>query len=176
LLADGESSANLDILSHRQREILELVVGGFTNAQIAKRLFFSESTVKQHLRAAYQLLGVSNRTEAAKLVRRSGASRSGLHRPQLRQRRVTRSPGARSPTGGGDDPADKTACSTDAWCSLPRVHALRRLLDQHIDDVLEPSGPLIRLALPARAVAAFQGLVYERGDLLPIPALLERRA
>jgi DNA-binding NarL/FixJ family response regulator len=39
LLADGESSANLDILSHRQREILELVVEGFTNAQIAKRLF-----------------------------------------------------------------------------------------------------------------------------------------
>ncbi len=72
LLADGESSANLDILSHRQREILELVVEGFTNAQIAKRLFFSESTVKQHLRAAYKLLVVSNRTEAAKLVHRSG--------------------------------------------------------------------------------------------------------
>ena len=72
MLADGESSANLDILSHRQREILELVVEGFTNAQIAKRLFLSEYTVKQHLRAAYKLLGVSNRTEAAKLVRRSG--------------------------------------------------------------------------------------------------------
>jgi DNA-binding NarL/FixJ family response regulator len=72
LLADGESSANLDILSHRQRELLELVVEGFTNAQIAKRLFLSESTVKQHLRAAYKLLGMSNRTQAAKLVRRSG--------------------------------------------------------------------------------------------------------
>jgi DNA-binding CsgD family transcriptional regulator len=176
LLADGESSANLDILSHRQREILELVVEGFTNAQIAKRLFFSEFTVKQHLRAAYKLLVVSNRTEAANSCAApalAGAVRTG---PQLHQRRVTRSPGARSPTGGGDDLADKTVCSTDAWCSLPQVHALRRLLDQHIDDVLEPSGPLIRLALPARAVAAFQGLVYERGDLLPIPALLERRA
>jgi DNA-binding NarL/FixJ family response regulator len=72
LLVDGESSANLDILSHRQRELLELVVEGFTNAQIAKRLFLSESTVKQHLRAAYKLLGMSNRTQAAKLVRRSG--------------------------------------------------------------------------------------------------------
>ncbi len=71
MLADGESSANLDILSHRQREILELVVEGFTNAQIAKRLFLSESTVKQHLRATYKLLGVKNRTEAARLIRNS---------------------------------------------------------------------------------------------------------
>ena len=40
-----------------------------SSAQIAKRLFLSESTVKQHLRGAYKVLGVSNRTEAARLVR-----------------------------------------------------------------------------------------------------------
>ncbi len=56
-------------LSARQREILRLVDEGLTNAQIAKRLFLSESTVKQHLRGAYKLLGVNNRTEAARLVR-----------------------------------------------------------------------------------------------------------
>ena len=32
--------------------------------------YLSESTIKQHLRAAYKLLGVSNRTEAANLFRR----------------------------------------------------------------------------------------------------------
>jgi DNA-binding NarL/FixJ family response regulator len=56
-------------LSARQREILEMVVEGMSNAQIAGRLYLSESTIKQHLRAAYKVLGVHNRTEAAKLMR-----------------------------------------------------------------------------------------------------------
>lgn len=64
-----EDPVNLNILSGRQREILELVVDGLSNAQIATRLFLSESTIKQHLRAAYKLLGVKNRTEAAALMR-----------------------------------------------------------------------------------------------------------
>ena len=38
-------------LSARQREILEMVVEGLSNAQIAWRLYLSESTIKQHLRA-----------------------------------------------------------------------------------------------------------------------------
>jgi DNA-binding NarL/FixJ family response regulator len=71
LLAE-EESANLTDLSARQREILGYVVEGYSNAEIARRLFLSESTIKQHLRAAYKLLEVSNRTEAANLFRRSG--------------------------------------------------------------------------------------------------------
>ena len=56
-------------LSARQREILELVVEGLSNAEIAGRLYLSESTIKQHLRAVYKVLGVRNRTEAAKTMR-----------------------------------------------------------------------------------------------------------
>jgi DNA-binding NarL/FixJ family response regulator len=56
-------------LSARQREILELVVEGLSNAEIAGRLYLSESTIKQHLRTAYKELGVRNRTEAAKTMR-----------------------------------------------------------------------------------------------------------
>ena len=56
-------------LSARQQEILEMVVEGLSNAQIAGRLYLSESTIKQHLRAAYKELGVRNRTEAAKTMR-----------------------------------------------------------------------------------------------------------
>jgi DNA-binding NarL/FixJ family response regulator len=56
-------------LSARQREILELVVEGLSNAQIAGRLYLSESTIKQHLRSAYKVLGVHNRTQAAKTMR-----------------------------------------------------------------------------------------------------------
>jgi DNA-binding NarL/FixJ family response regulator len=65
-----DHSADLDTLSVRQREILGYVVEGLSNAEIAKRLYLSESTIKQHLRAAYKLVGVSNRTEAANLFRR----------------------------------------------------------------------------------------------------------
>ena len=60
---------NIWDLSARQRGILELVVEGLSNAQIAGRLYLTESTIKQHLRAAYKVLGVRNRTEAAKTMR-----------------------------------------------------------------------------------------------------------
>jgi DNA-binding NarL/FixJ family response regulator len=56
-------------LSARGREILELVVEGLSNAEIAGRLYLSESTIKQHLRTAYKVLGVHNRTQAAKTMR-----------------------------------------------------------------------------------------------------------
>jgi DNA-binding NarL/FixJ family response regulator len=56
-------------LSARQREILEMVVEGLSNAEIAGRLYLSESTIKQHLRAVYKVLGVRNRTQAAKTMR-----------------------------------------------------------------------------------------------------------
>jgi DNA-binding NarL/FixJ family response regulator len=65
-----DQSGDLTALSVRQREILGYVAEGLSNAEIGRRLFLSESTIKQHLRAAYKLLGVSNRTEAANLFRR----------------------------------------------------------------------------------------------------------
>ena len=65
----NDQSGDLAALSVRQREILGHVVEGLSNAQIGRRLYLSESTIKQHLRAAYKGLGVSNRTEAAKMMR-----------------------------------------------------------------------------------------------------------
>jgi DNA-binding NarL/FixJ family response regulator len=66
----NDQSGDLAALTVRQREILGYVVEGLSNAEIGRRLYLSESTIKQHLRAAYKLLGVSNRTEAANLFRR----------------------------------------------------------------------------------------------------------
>jgi DNA-binding NarL/FixJ family response regulator len=68
-LLTQEEPVDTYLLSARQREVLELVVEGLTNAQIAGRMFLSESTIKQHLRAAYKLLGVRNRTEVAKTMK-----------------------------------------------------------------------------------------------------------
>ncbi len=67
-LINHEAHTNLGALTARQREILSLVVEGLSNAEIGRRLYLSESTIKQHLRAAYKTLNVSNRTEAAKLI------------------------------------------------------------------------------------------------------------
>ena len=67
-LIANDDPTDLDALTVRQREILQLVAQGLSNAQIAKSLFLSESTVKQHLRATYKVLGVSDRKEAARLI------------------------------------------------------------------------------------------------------------
>ena len=51
-------------LSKREQEILECVVSGSGNKQIAADLHISQNTVKVHLRNIYIKLGVSSRTEA----------------------------------------------------------------------------------------------------------------
>jgi DNA-binding NarL/FixJ family response regulator len=67
LMAQNKSP-DLKDLSTRQREILGLVAERLSNAEIAKSLYLSESTVKQHLRTAYKVLGVHNRTEAVRVL------------------------------------------------------------------------------------------------------------
>ncbi|MDQ5830615.1 MAG: LuxR C-terminal-related transcriptional regulator [Actinomycetota bacterium] len=72
-LVVGEESRpepNIHLLSARQRQILQLVAEELPNAQIARRLFITESTVKQHLHKAYKILGVRNRREAVKFLGR----------------------------------------------------------------------------------------------------------
>jgi DNA-binding NarL/FixJ family response regulator len=54
--------------SHREKQVLALVVRGLGNRQIARRLFLSESTVKSHLASAFQKLGVRSRKEAAAIL------------------------------------------------------------------------------------------------------------
>jgi len=53
-------------LTRREREILELVAEGFSNAELARMLHITEQTVKFHLSNVYRKLGVSNRTEASR--------------------------------------------------------------------------------------------------------------
>jgi PAS domain S-box-containing protein len=63
----AEPAAAADLgrnLTPRQLEILALVAEGLSNAEIARRLFLSEDTVKWHVRKILRALGVSNRAQA----------------------------------------------------------------------------------------------------------------
>ena len=55
-------------LSFREKQILGMVVMGFTNGEIGARLFLAESTVKSHLSSAFSKLGVRSRSEAAAMI------------------------------------------------------------------------------------------------------------
>jgi DNA-binding NarL/FixJ family response regulator len=55
-------------LSFREKQILGMVVMGFTNGEISSRLFLAESTVKSHLSSAFTKLGVRSRSEAATMI------------------------------------------------------------------------------------------------------------
>ena len=54
--------------SHREKEVLALLVDGLTNREIGGRLFLAESTVKSHLMSAFAKLGVRSRKDAAALL------------------------------------------------------------------------------------------------------------
>ena len=58
LVASRSADDPLAALSNREREVLELMATGLTNAGIARRLFLSERTVEAHVRQVMMKLGV----------------------------------------------------------------------------------------------------------------------
>jgi DNA-binding NarL/FixJ family response regulator len=60
------------LLTEREREVLELIAAGETNAEIAQRLYLSPHTIKEHTSALYRKLGARNRAEAVQLAQRIG--------------------------------------------------------------------------------------------------------
>ncbi|MFD0033086.1 response regulator [Streptomyces sp. NPDC055059] len=63
--ARSPEDVRLATLSERERAVLELIGEGLTNRQIAKRLFLSEKTVKNHISRLLGKLGVERRVQAA---------------------------------------------------------------------------------------------------------------
>jgi len=59
-------------LTEREREVLESLVKGRSNKEIASALGVSDETVKSHLKALFAKLGVQDRTEAAVTAIRHG--------------------------------------------------------------------------------------------------------
>ncbi|HEY9784367.1 MAG TPA: response regulator transcription factor [Candidatus Obscuribacterales bacterium] len=69
---DSGSQRTRFSLSPREYEVLDLVVAGCGNREIAERLVVSEDTVKTHMRHIMEKLAVSDRTQAAVKALREG--------------------------------------------------------------------------------------------------------
>ena len=61
-------------LTPRQTEVLGLVAGGATNAEIARRLVITPKTVDHHVSAVLAKLGVSSRRDAGAAAERLGVT------------------------------------------------------------------------------------------------------
>ena len=59
-------------LTAREREVLQLLVQGKTNPEIAKALFISHKTASKHVTSILAKLGVETRTAAATFAVRNG--------------------------------------------------------------------------------------------------------
>ncbi|MFC9287249.1 response regulator transcription factor [Streptomyces sp. NPDC057052] len=56
--------ADRPLVTARRLEVLRLAANGHTNAEIARRLWIAEDSVKSHMRLAYEQLGARDRTHA----------------------------------------------------------------------------------------------------------------
>ena len=69
---NGEAAVSLEILSQREREVLELVGQGWNNQQIGMRLGLSPKTIARHRERIMNKLNLHSRTELVKFAIRTG--------------------------------------------------------------------------------------------------------
>ena len=66
------TAQQLEALTSRQREVLDLLSQGISNKEIAAELKVAEGTIRIHVAAILKTLGLHNRTQAALAALRSG--------------------------------------------------------------------------------------------------------
>lgn len=70
--AQAQAMERVAGLTPRENQVLALVGGGFSNAEIASRLVLTQATVKGHMTSIMLKLGARNRVEAALLAYQAG--------------------------------------------------------------------------------------------------------
>jgi pimeloyl-ACP methyl ester carboxylesterase/DNA-binding CsgD family transcriptional regulator len=66
------TAEELSDLTERERELLDNIARGLTNAEIAERLQISEKTVRNHISSIFSKLGVAHRAQAIVMARKAG--------------------------------------------------------------------------------------------------------
>jgi DNA-binding NarL/FixJ family response regulator len=81
---DGQSAADLDVLSNREREVLGLICEGKSDVHMGDLLGLSENTVRNHIASLYRKIGVNRRTAAIIWARERGirSRTDALSRPR----------------------------------------------------------------------------------------------
>ena len=74
---DLADQVKLDELTKREREVLELVAGGFSNHEIAAELVIEEATVRSHVRRILMKLGLRDRVQIVIFAYETGVNRPG---------------------------------------------------------------------------------------------------
>lgn len=80
-MAEAAATTQATPLSEREREVLEHVASGLSNAEIAGKLFLGEATVKSHVARILAKLNLRDRVQIVVFAYESGLIRPGHRRP-----------------------------------------------------------------------------------------------
>jgi DNA-binding NarL/FixJ family response regulator len=80
-IADPSVGKRLEVLTPREREVLELIARGLSNGEIAAAFVIEESTVKTHVRRILMKLRLRDRVQAVIFAYESGLTSPGSRSP-----------------------------------------------------------------------------------------------